>query len=218
MRSFLSSLATCLVCLACEGVEGATRCKSYGPQICFASDAEEGDEPVPVPLTIEKNKTLADIPAMTKEWTVSFELQQTEEPPKDKWLTIFRIGTKKDDDKKDRYPGVFFHSKAGIYVRNHLSGKKDFGGKMVYGGEELKKRSLTEDDWTSVKVSQEMEDDKLMFKAEINGEEVLSAEQTKPYEGAAVVYVGDSHYDAFPGTLRNLVINLGGNTLSTEED
>merc|ERR1711974_482683 len=62
----------------------------------------------------------------------------------------------------------------------------------------------------------EMEDDKLMFKAEINGEEVFSAEQTKPYEGAAVVYVGDSHYDAFPGTIRNLVINLGGNTLSTE--
>ena len=81
-----------------------------------------------------------------------------------RWLTIFRIGTKKDDDKKDRYPGVFFHSKAGIYVRNHLSGKKDFGGKMVYAGEKLKKRSLSEDAGTLVKVSQLMDGDKLMFK------------------------------------------------------
>ena len=111
-----------------------------------------------------------------------------------RWLTILRIGTRKDNNAKDRYPGVFFHSKAGIYVRNHLSGKQDFGGKGVYTVEELKKRSLSKDDWTPVKVSQEMEGDKLMFKvtlnpriqqftskfkAEINGEEVLSAEQTK---------------------------------------
>merc|ERR1711974_541149 len=64
MRSFLFLLATGLVCF--EGVQGATRSKCYGPQIFFASDAEEEDEPVPVPITIEKNKTLADIPAMTK--------------------------------------------------------------------------------------------------------------------------------------------------------
>ena len=85
-----------------------------------------------------------------------------------RWLTILRIGTRKDDNAKDRYPGVFFHSKAGIYVRNHLSGKQDFGGKGVYTGEELKKRSLSKDDWTPVKVSQEMEDDKLMFKVTLN--------------------------------------------------
>jgi len=213
MRGFLSLLAACL---AFDGVQSGKKCKSYGPQICFASDAEEGeegdDEPVPVALPIEKNKKLADIPAMTKEWTVSFEFQQSEDPPTDKWLSIFRIGTEKTDtknDRKDRYPAVFWHSKAGIYVRNHVSGKQDFGGKMVYAGEKLKKRSLSEDAGTLVKVSQLMDGDKLMFKAEINGEEVLSAEQTKPYEGAAVLYVGDSFYDAFPGTISNLVVNLG---------
>merc|ERR1711974_128054 len=204
-EKFLFLLATGLVCF--EGVQGATRSKCYGPQIFFASDAEEEDELVPVPITVEKNKTLADLPCNDKRMTVSFELQQTEKPPKGKWLTIFRIGNHKNNDLKDRYPGVFFRStKGGIYVRNQ-------GNKVQKEG-----RPLSDDDRALIKVSQEMEDDKLMFKAEINGEEVFSAEQTKPYEGAAVVYVGDSHYDAFPGTIRNLVINLGGNTLSTEED
>merc|ERR1711974_518308 len=73
-EKFLFLLATGLVCF--EGVQGATRSKCYGPQIFFASDAEEEDEPVPVPITIEKNKTLADIPAMTKEWTTFFLLMQ----------------------------------------------------------------------------------------------------------------------------------------------
>ena len=34
----------------------------------------------------------------------------------------------------------------------------------------------------------------------------------QPYEGAAVVYVGDSHHEAFPGAIRKLVINLGGDS------
>ena len=54
-------------------------------------------------------------------------------------------------------------------MRNHLSGKQDFGGKQFFVGEELKKRNpLSEDDWTLVKVSQELEDDKLMFKVTLN--------------------------------------------------
>merc|ERR1711974_349418 len=96
MRGFLSLLAACLVF---DGVQSGKKCKSYGPQVCFASDAEEGeegdDEPVPVALPIEKNKKLADIPAMTKEWTVSFEFQQSEDPPKDKWLPSFGLGLRK---------------------------------------------------------------------------------------------------------------------------
>ena len=71
-----------------------------------------------------------------------------------RWLTIFRIGNHKNNDLKDRYPGVFFHSKGGIYVRNQ-------GAKGAHG-------SLSDDDRALIKVSQEMEDDKLMFKVTLN--------------------------------------------------
>ena len=62
-------------------------------------------------------------------------------------------------------------------------------------------------EWTSIHISQTLEEGKYIYRITIGGEEVHAVENSEPEEFSDVkVYASDPWHNAQPGSIRNLVI------------
>jgi len=170
-------------------------------EICFANSGEDED------IQIEKGKKIASLPALGQEWTITFDLELSELPEDKKWMGILLVTDSAGDPKSfskagSRSPGVFFQGSSKTTLIKNFIGDTDKSLDI--------KDLLAKDEPTSFKISQEMEDGKLMYKIEIGGEEKLSEEQTGAFEGAVDVYAGSASHPPVPGVLKNFKLVLKG--------
>merc|ERR1712025_508527 len=158
-------------------------------------------------LQITKGQKVVTIPALGKEWTITFEITPTEIPTGG--TNGILLMARSDGDphiwyKKfgNRYPGVWY-----------LGGPKQILVLMALGASKGKwvkipnEGILAKDKTTKFKISQQMDGDKLMFKVAIDGEEKLAEEQSNPYEGGVNVFANDPWFKPMPATLTDLKIS-----------
>jgi len=197
---------------ACFGQEDA---ESFRPnllvpsaQICFANTEEGADAE---DLQIEKGKKVATLPTLGKEWSITFDLLLSKMPKDNEWMGILLVAASSEGDKKDwkkagsRFPGIFYHGKKKEILVKHFIGEKEKNLNL-----KNKDSKLAVDEPLSFKISQEMEDGKLMYKVEIGGEEKLSEEQTGAFEGPVDVYADSPAHNPVPGVLQNFKLVLAG--------
>merc|ERR1712243_5076 len=199
---FLFWLAFCLAssCYGQDEKEGPLVPKVEISRYIPSAD-EEG-------LIIQKQK-VATIPALGKEWTITFDITPSDIPTSGQYYGILLMARSDGDPhiwyKKygNRYPGVWYMSaEKKILVLMALGTSKGKWMKIPNEG------ILAKDKTTKFKISQQMDGEKLMFKVEIDGEEKLAEEQTKPYEGGVNVFVNDPWFRPMPATLTDLKISV----------
>ena len=153
---------------------------------------------------IGKNKLLATLPEITKEWRVGFDVYPKSFSAKYASVLHLTIGGKGSGSGSrvgDRIPAIWFHKTKGVLVSTALSGKVSFN-KLIPSLPTLKK-------WTRIEVSQTLVSSKYIFSIAIGGKQVFKKSNTKPVDLSDVkVYAGSPWYPGQFGELRKLKIEI----------
>ena len=103
------------------------------------------------PIVVEKNKQMAELPSLGKEYTVSFEMFINRFPTS--WASILHIGLGGNREKYgDRNPGFWVSHDGVLYVGSSISGNKN-----LYTTNTVKEKR-----WIRVEASQTVRDGKVL--------------------------------------------------------
>jgi len=152
-------------------------------------------------MNFTKNHLLTTLDTWQKEFGICFHVKIYEWPTGTKWkaanLIHFTLG--QNSGAGHRIPAIWITNNGLMHISSGISGNAnkyfDRGG-------------LSVGDWNEVCVFQtKNEDDKYYFGVNVNGEQMVSEENTKPAEYKNIkVYVSDNWSDAAIGKIKNLKI------------
>ena len=150
-----------------------------------------------------RNKLLATIPELAKEWRVSFEVKprsfHNTSSASVLHMTIGGKGADLSDNYGDRTPALWLHGTKGVLVSSAVNRRNRFMkwiSKIPPIG-----------NWTNIEVHQVLEGLKLMFEILIDEEKVFSVENEKPENFHDVKIFASSRWGATQnGTIRQLLV------------
>ena len=147
-----------------------------------------------------KSNLLTTLPTLPREWMVEFLFKPTNyDNPNFTNIIHMTIGGD-GENLGDRTPHVFVAPGRGLVVAYSLNINND---------DYIDLPAPSIDEWTKIRMSQEIENRKTKVKIFINDEEMFSAVNSKPtsFENMKV-YASDTWYPAQPGSIKNLSINF----------
>ena len=149
---------------------------------------------------IGKNRLLAAIPKLTKEWKVGFDVNPTSFSSR--YSSVFHMTIGRNIGRVgDRIPAIFFHKTKGILVSTALNGKVSFN-KLIKDLPPVRY-------WTRIEVSQTLVSSRYMFSITIGGQKVFTKPNKTPVELSDVkVYAGSPWSPSQKGSLRKLKIEI----------
>ena len=117
------------------------------------------------------------------------------------WTSIFHMTIGGNaENLGDRNPAVFFNPSRGLMIVNSLNDNKD---------DYIDLPAPSIDEWTKIRMSQEIENGKTKVKVFINDEKMLSAVNSKPISFENMkVYASGTWEPAQPGSIKDLSINF----------
>ena len=147
-----------------------------------------------------KSNLLTTLPTLPREWMVEFLFKPTNYDNPN-WTSIFHMTIGGNGDNLgDRNPAVFVYPGRGLVVANSLNDNAD---------DWIDIPAPPIDEWTKIRMSQEIENGNTKVKLFINDKEMLSAVNYKPTSFENVkVYASDPWYPAQPGSIKDLSINF----------
>ena len=146
---------------------------------------------------LEQNILLTSLPTLGKQWRLTFDLLPSEYISKGWANCLHLLG--KGQNAGER--GLLLSFKGeGIFVRtSHNTGRLPSHHLPII------------DQWTTIVIDQVQKDGKHLFSVSIGDKEVFNAETAKPEKLVDVkVFASDPKFLAQPGSIRNLVIEMGG--------
>jgi len=145
---------------------------------------------------LEQNILLTSLPTLGKQWRLTFDLLPSEYISKGWANCLHLLG--KGQNAGER--GLLLSFKGeGIFVRTaHSTGRLPSHHLPII------------DQWTTIVIDQVQKDGKHLFSVSIGDKEVFNAETAKPEKLVDVkVFASDPKFLAQPGSIRNLVIEMG---------
>ena len=150
------------------------------------------------PFTMTENNSLTTLPTLPSEWMVEFMFKPTNYDNPD-WTSIFHmtIGGNKGN-MGDRNPALFFRPSQGFYfVSSALTNYFTLFP------------APTVDKWTKLRLSEELQNEKIKLKFFNDDEEMLSVDNSNAVGFKDIkVYASDPWYAAQPGFIKNLSIKI----------
>merc|ERR1712061_881186 len=155
------------------------------------------------PFELKRNALLTTLPSLPREWMVEFEFKPTIFDHSG-WSNIFHMTIGGDQRAiGDRIPAVFYHPSSGLGIRSHVNKNPSYAEQFD---------SLPIGKWTKIRVSQELIDGKFRYRIFIDEKEEKNVENSRAVGFENVkVFASDSWYEAQPGSIKNLKINVKGN-------
>jgi len=150
-----------------------------------------------------RNTTLTTLPVLGKEWHITHEMKPTSYPNGTAWTNSLHLGTGGFNAKYgDRVPLIHpYGSGRGIpslTVASAISGEKNHWAQFNF---------VPLNTWTTISISQTLEDGTFMFRVSINDTELLVVPNLRPEEFRDVaVFASTPFGEAQEGAIRNLVI------------
>merc|ERR1711962_1365931 len=150
------------------------------------------------PFTLTEGNLLTTLPTLPREWMVEFLFKPTNYDNPN-WTSIFHMTLGGNGENLgDRNPAVFVHPSRGLVVAHSLNDNVDDYIDLPYP---------PIDEWTKIRMSQEIENENTKVKIFINDKEMFSAVNSKPTSFENVnVYASGTWEPAQPGSIKNLSI------------
>ena len=153
---------------------------------------------------MKKNRLLATIRKMEKQYSVQVEFMVTESFPINGWYNIFHATISGNSDVYGcRIPGIVIKYTNGnmfIHISSAINGNMDFSYDTPITPVPLNK-------WITINVSQTKVNDAYHYKIEMDGELVYTVENRQPREFQNVkIYISNPWIPAVPGYVRNVHI------------
>ena len=154
---------------------------------------------------IEKNRHIATISKLAKEYSVQLEVMITHLPIEEHYNVLHLTTGVNTGEYGCRIPAVWIHSTGHILIASRVNGQWSFN--YCYPPS-----LVTLNKWIRIKVSQAKTGEHYLYSIEVNGEVMLKANNTTPEEFEKVkVYASDPWYIAQQGYIRRL--SIGGNVI-----
>ena len=150
---------------------------------------------------ITRNKLLATIPLLKKEWKVSFDFKANKFKGFQQILhmTVGGKGAGRGAKHGDRTPAIWAHSSKGFLVSSSVGGKSSFSKYF--------KTLPSAGEWINIEVVQQMEASEIIYTIYIGGELVFSTRNSKPLAFENVkIFASSSWYSPVSGYIRSLLI------------
>jgi len=161
---------------------------------------------------ITRDKLLAVIPTLTRSYTLTFEVKPA--IYRSEWTNVIRLTSTSGNccgTSGDRIPAVFFHpGRSSKHSTNkfHICSVVNGNGNFCYDSKEY---TVETGKWTKVVISQLREPEGYRYTVMVSGVVLGSTINRAAREFTNVeVYASDNFYDTAQGTIRNLIIELGG--------
>ena len=146
---------------------------------------------------LKKNQFVTTIPLLPKIYEVSFDVYPTSFTNESSSILLITKG-KDNTEYGDNAPAVMLKADK-FQISNAVNGIKDY----VFNS-----KAVTVKTWISVKLTQNLERSKYIYRISINNELVLEKENTKPKTWTNMrLYTGSPWTDVQPGFIRNLLID-----------
>ena len=160
---------------------------------------------------ITRDKLLATIPLLKKEWKISFDFKANSFNGLEQLLhmTVGGKGAGSGAKYGDRTPAIWTHSSKGFLISSAVGGKYSFAKYF--------KALPSTGEWINIEVGQQLEKLKTIYSISIGGEQVFSTRNSKPSTFENVqLFTSSRWYSPVSGFLKNLLIqnkNDGRSTL-----
>ena len=167
------------------------------------------EQPDTIPLV--KGKLLTTIPALGKQWRVSFEVFPENFNHKG-LASVFHMMTGEKENKFGKHiPAVWIHRSKAIFVSTSLGKKPTFTRRF-------RSKALALRTWTQIEVSQSWQGENHIYAVKIGGKQVFLTKNTRPREFYNVkVYAVSPSSSPLAGAIRNLKIEVGVEESSSVE-
>ena len=153
----------------------------------------------PTQFALITNNLLTTIPSLTKEWMVEFSFKPTN-LQHGGWTNIFHM-TKGGEwgSYGVRTPAVFYHPDNGLMVTSAVNNSFDF--RYLFP-------SPTVGQWTKIRVSQELLDNKFKYRVVIDGvEKVVENKNAVAFQNVKV-FASNRWHTTQPGFVKDLSIKI----------
>ena len=150
---------------------------------------------------ITRNKLLATIPILRKEWKVSFDFKANDFRGLTQVFHMTAGGKGAGTGAKygDRTPAVWTHSSKGFLISSAVGG--------VFSYSKFFKPLPAIGKWINIEVGQELIGAKTIYSISIDGKRVFSVRNSKPSEFENVkVFASSNWYSPISGVIKNLRI------------
>ena len=151
---------------------------------------------------IGKNKLLATIPLLKKEWKLSFEFKATSFSWSLRQVLHMTIGGKglgSTAKYGDRTPAIWTHPRRGFLISSAVNGR--------YSYAKYFKSLPAKGKWINIEIGQELEDSEMTYYIIIGGKKEHSTVNSEPEEFENVkVFSSSPWYSPVSGSIRNLLI------------
>ena len=164
------------------------------------------EQPDAIPLV--KGKLLTTIPALGKQWRVSFEVFPESFNHKGLASVLHMMTGEKGNRFGKHIPAVWIHRSKAIFVSTSLGKKSTFTRRF-------RSNVLALENWTRIEVSQSRQGENHIYAVKIGGKQVFSTKNTRPRVFYDVkVYASSPSSSPLAGSIRQLKVELGEKSLS----
>ena len=154
-------------------------------------------------IPLVKGKLLSTIPALGKQWRVSFEVFPENFNHQGLASVLHLMNGEKGTKFGKRIPAVWIHRNRGILVSTTL-------GKKLIFNKRFRSSVLKIGKWTKIEVSQSLEGPDYIYSIKIGGTQVFSSKNSRPRVFYDVkVYSGSPSSSPLAGSIRHLKIEIG---------
>ena len=152
---------------------------------------------------IMKNRLVATIAQLEKQYSVQLEFMITDNFSENGWFNVYHATIGGDNVYGSRTPAIWIRYYNGnIHVQTcyAVNGKSKYGYNTLPGPVQLHK-------WIKINVTQTKVKNDYQFNVEVNGEVIhrVNNTQTQAFEDVKV-YISDPWFEAVPGYVRNVFI------------
>ena len=150
---------------------------------------------------ITRNKLLATIPLLKKEWKVSFDFKANNFKGLQQILlmTVGGKGAGRGAKHGDRTPAIWTHPSKGFLISSSVGGKPSFSKYL--------KPIPSPGEWVNIEVVQQLEANDMIYSIHIKGDRVFSTRNSNPLAFENVkIFASSSWYSPVSGFIKNLLI------------
>ena len=163
----------------------------------------------PKTFQIQKNNLLATLPHLPLEWQVGFKMMPNKQmTDQQRYGNVLFMTVDGSWETHSGYatPAVFFDPKMGLVFGSSVKVKYKLGH---YWTSNLKILEKEKNEWTDIKISQELLNGKFIYKVFIDGIEVVQRENERPMPFRNVkVFAGAPSKPVFDGWMKMLSIKV----------
>ena len=152
---------------------------------------------------IMKNRLVATIAQLEKQYSVQLEFVITESFSEDGWFNVYHATIGGDNVYGSRTPAIwvrYYNGTIFVHTTSAVNGKSKDGYNTLPGPVELNK-------WMKMNVTQTKVKNDYQFTVEVNGEVIhrVNNTQTQAFENVKI-YISDPWFEAVLGYVRNVFI------------